>query len=72
LDTPGVYTATISPVITVAYAHSASEEATIERALEADERANEGAVCFLARAYSVGEADADVAREALARVGCGS
>lgn len=69
-------------MITVAYAHTASEESAIERALdaagityseslEADERANEGAVCFLARAYSVGERDADAARSALAHVGCG-
>ena len=63
-------------MITVAYAHNAAEELAIERALdaagiayseslEADERANEGAVCYLARAYSVSEADAEAARQAL-------
>jgi hypothetical protein len=63
-------------VITIAYAHNASEESAIERALdaagiaysdslEADERANEGAVCLLARAYAVSEADAGTARRTL-------
>ncbi len=63
-------------MITVAYAHTAAEESAIERALdaagityveslEADEHASEDAVCYLARAYSVSEADADAARSAL-------
>lgn len=63
-------------MITIAHAHSAAEEAAIERALdaagiayteslEADEQADESAVCYLARAYSVSEADAEAAREAL-------
>ena len=70
-------------MITIALAHGAKEEEAIERALdaagiaytdslEADERANEGAVCFLARAYAVSEADADAARAAVRHVGCGS
>lgn len=65
-------------MIKVAYAHSAAEEAAIERALdaagiayteslEADENADEGAVCYLARAYSVSESDAEAARSALGR-----
>lgn len=64
-------------MITIALAHDAAEESAIERALdaagityseslEADERADERAVCFLARAYSVAEADAEAARRALA------
>lgn len=63
-------------MITVAYAHSAAEESAIERALdaagivyaeslEADENASEDAVCYLARAYSVSEGDAEAARSAL-------
>src|SRR5947209_1831311 len=63
-------------MITIVYAHDAAEEAAIERALdaagiayteslEADEHAKKGAVCFLARAYSVSEADAEKARAAL-------
>jgi hypothetical protein len=70
-------------MITIALAHGAKEEEAIERALdaagiayteslEADERADERAVCYLARAYAVSDADAEVAREALHRVGCGS
>ena len=63
-------------MITIAYAHNAAEEAAIERALdaagiayteslEADENADEKAVCYLARAYSVSEVDAVAARSAL-------
>jgi hypothetical protein len=52
-------------VVTIAHAHTAVEEEAIERALEADERASERAVCFLARAYAVPEADADAARRVL-------
>jgi hypothetical protein len=70
-------------MITIAVAHGAKEEEAIERALdaagivyeeslEADERADERAVCYLARAYSVAEVDAEAARAALHRVGCGS
>lgn len=67
-------------MITIALAHSAAEESAIERALDAagiaytesldaDERANERAVCFLARAYSVADEDAEAARRALAELG---
>jgi|GEM_PF-4345185 len=67
-------------MITIALAHDAKEEEAIERALdaagiayteslEADERADERAVCYLARAYAVSEADADVARDALRGAG---
>ena len=70
-------------MIKIALAHGATEEEAIERALdaagiayseslEADENASEGAVCFLARAYAVDDADAEAARHALGRVGCGS
>jgi hypothetical protein len=63
-------------VVTVALAHTAAEEEAIERALDAagiaysdslegDEQPNERAVCFLARAYAVSEADADAARRLL-------
>ncbi|HEX7137884.1 MAG TPA: hypothetical protein VF219_08565 [Vicinamibacterales bacterium] len=63
-------------MITIAHAHSAAEEEAIERALdaagiayseslEADERASERAVCYLARAYAVDEADAEAARRLL-------
>jgi len=70
-------------MITIALAHGAEEEEAIERALdtagiayteslEADERADERAVCYLARAYAVSEADADAARDALLERGVGS
>ena len=70
-------------MITIALAHGAEEEEEIERALdaagiayteslEADERADERAVCYLARAYAVSEADADAARNALLERGVGS
>ena len=63
-------------MVTIALAHTAAEEEAIEHALdaagivyseslEADERASERAVCFLARAYAVSEADADAARQVL-------
>ena len=67
-------------MITIALAHGAEEEEAIERALdaagiayteslEADERADERAVCYLARAYAVSEADADAARDVLRGAG---
>lgn len=63
-------------MIAIAYAHNAAEESAIEAALdaagiayteslEADERADERAVCYLARAYSVAKADVEAARAAL-------
>ena len=63
-------------MITIALAHNAAEEEAIERALdaagvayseslEADERASERAVCYLARAYAVSDADAEAARRVL-------
>jgi len=69
--------------ITIALAHSADEEATIEQvldeagiayseSLEADERAKEGAVCYLARGYAVSEADAATARRLLFEKGLAS
>ncbi|HEV8434769.1 MAG TPA: hypothetical protein VGR95_15255 [Thermoanaerobaculia bacterium] len=69
-------------MITIALAHGAEEEEAIERALdaagiayteslEADERADERAVSYLARAYSVSEADAKAARDALLERGVG-
>ena len=65
--------------VTVALAHTAQEESAIERALdaagiaytdslEADDRAGEGAVCFLVRAYAVSEEDAEEARRSLAEL----
>lgn len=63
-------------MITIAVAHGAAEEEAIERvldaagiryseSLEADERADERAVCYLARTYQVADSDAEAARSAL-------